>query len=242
MLCLISLGLFDEKDISLRGLEAAKACSKLYLERYTTETRATAEKLKKLTGRPVKELPRSGFEEQSGRLISKAKTTDIGIFVGGDALSATTHISLLQEAKKAGLETRVIHGSSIFTAVAATGLQLYKFGRTVTLVNSETPSVYSAISENLKAGLHTLVLLDIGMPAKAGLKILMELEKKAGKGFLPRGLKVAVCCSLGSREETISYGPIGNLLKTRLPEGTAVIAIPGRLHFSEEEFLETFSL
>ena len=36
MLYLIGLGLGDEKDITLRGLEAVKKCEKVYMEAYTS--------------------------------------------------------------------------------------------------------------------------------------------------------------------------------------------------------------
>ena len=36
MLYIIGLGLGDEKDITLRGLEAVKKCDKVYLEAYTS--------------------------------------------------------------------------------------------------------------------------------------------------------------------------------------------------------------
>lgn len=36
MLYIIGLGLGDEKDITLRGLEAVKKCEKVYMEAYTS--------------------------------------------------------------------------------------------------------------------------------------------------------------------------------------------------------------
>lgn len=36
MLYIIGLGLGDERDITLRGLDAIKKCSKLYMEAYTS--------------------------------------------------------------------------------------------------------------------------------------------------------------------------------------------------------------
>lgn len=36
MLYIIGLGLGDEKDITLRGLEAVKSCRKVYVEAYTS--------------------------------------------------------------------------------------------------------------------------------------------------------------------------------------------------------------
>lgn len=228
MLYLISLGLHDEKDISLRALETAKKCKKLYLELYTTGMKTSPARLSRLIGRPVKEIPREGMENRSEELLKEAKNQDIGILVGGDALSATTHISLLLEARKAGIKTRVIHGSSILTAVAETGLQLYKFGRTVTLTRPLQKSTLDSIRQNQKAGLHTLVLLDIGMTSQQALKLFPK--KIPGK--------IIVASQLGSDPE-IRYGTIQDLLKLRLDKTPAVIAIPGKLHFLEKEYLES---
>jgi diphthamide biosynthesis methyltransferase len=36
MLYLVGLGLFDEHDITLRGLEVVKKCARVYLESYTS--------------------------------------------------------------------------------------------------------------------------------------------------------------------------------------------------------------
>ncbi|MFB6295000.1 MAG: diphthine synthase, partial [Candidatus Nanohaloarchaea archaeon] len=73
---------------------------------------------------------------------------------------------LLFRARRRGFDVEVVHAPSILTAVAQTGLSLYKFGRTTTLTiqNGAVPgSVFDAVRENQAAGLHTLVLLDIGM-------------------------------------------------------------------------------
>jgi diphthine synthase len=230
MLYLISLGLMDEKDISLRALETAKKCDLLYAEFYTNRTATSVERLSGLVGKPVKELERSGLEDDSGKLIEEAKNRDIGIFMPGDALSATTHIMLLGEARKAGVETQVIHGSSILTAVGETGLQLYKFGRTVTLTKPVQKSTLEAIEQNRKAGLHSLVLLDIEMDALEGLELM--------KGFL-RDTKVIIATQLGGRQ-VIKYGMPDDLLKISELKGRipAVLIVPGKLHFAEEEFLK----
>lgn len=36
MLYIIGLGLADEKDITVKGLEAVKSCARVYLEAYTS--------------------------------------------------------------------------------------------------------------------------------------------------------------------------------------------------------------
>jgi diphthine synthase len=249
MLYLISLGLHDEKDISVRGLEAAGKCDELYAEFYTTGMRTNLSKLSGLIGKKVTGLERVDLEERCGNILKKAKERDIAVLVGGDALAATTHISLLLEAKKMGVKCRVIHGSSIFSAVGETGLQLYKFGRTVTLPYIEeryrSSEFYGIIFQNKKMGLHTLILLDI-QPEKGkymdiadGLKILLEIEKQKGKGIVSLDKKVVAACCLGG-SQIIRYDRIRNLtrdrrLKSKTP---AVLIIPGELHFMEKEFLE----
>ncbi len=244
MLYIISLGLFDEKDMSLRALETAKNCAKLYLELYTTKMNTSARKISELIGKEVVELKREDIENNSLKIINQAKTMDIGILIGGDALSATTHISLLLDAKKAGVKTKVIHGSSIFSAVAETGLQLYKFGATTTLVKPEgkyfPDSFYDVIVKNKKSGLHTLVLLDIGMSVREGLEVLMEVEKKKkGKIAAPK-TKIVAASQLGSEKQYIKYGSMENLIvDENLIKSPSAMIFPGKLHFLEEEFLES---
>ena len=45
MLFIIGLGLADEKDITVKGLEAVKKCSKIFLEAYTSLLLVDKEKL-----------------------------------------------------------------------------------------------------------------------------------------------------------------------------------------------------
>ena len=47
MLYIIGIGLSDEKDISVKGLEAVKKCSKVYLESYTSLLQCSLEDLEK---------------------------------------------------------------------------------------------------------------------------------------------------------------------------------------------------
>ena len=44
----IGLGLNNEKDITLKGLEAVKKCDSVYLENYTSVLQCSKEKLEKL--------------------------------------------------------------------------------------------------------------------------------------------------------------------------------------------------
>lgn len=246
MLYLISLGLYNEKDMSLRALETAKKCDILYVEFYTTKMETDVKKLSYLVNKEVKEISRKDIENRSVKILEQAAAKNVGVFVGGDALSATTHMSLLLEAKKLGIKTKVIHGSSVLTAVGETGLSLYKFGKTTTLAfpeeNYKPTSCYDAILENKKMGLHTLVLLDVKPPrymtVKEGLSVLMDIEKTKKKGLIAAKEKIIAACCLGG-ESIIKYGKILDLAKDpKLKKTPAVLIFPGELHFHEKEFLE----
>lgn len=63
----------------------------------------------------------------------------------------------------AGIEVRVIHNASIMNAVASCGLQLYKFGYTVSIPfwteTEQTDSYFDKVIHNARGGFHTLCLL-----------------------------------------------------------------------------------
>lgn len=50
VLYIVGLGLGDEKDITVRGLEAVKSCTRLYLEFYTSILGIDTQKLEKFYG------------------------------------------------------------------------------------------------------------------------------------------------------------------------------------------------
>ncbi|MFH1786166.1 MAG: diphthine synthase [archaeon] len=244
MFYLIGTGIGDEKDISLKGLEAAKKCKEVYAELYTSRTGATKERLEKVIGKKVAVLGRKEVEEESG-YIEKAKKKDVCLLVGGDPLTATTHVEILMRCRELGVEYKVVHASSILTAVSETGLQLYKFGRTTTLAYPEKnyfpTSPYGAIAENLKCGLHTLILLDIkpdrNMTAPEGIRLLEEIEAKEKKGLITPKTKLVVFARAGEDSE-FWYGTVEELKKMDFGKPQHVIIYPAKLHFAEEEFLE----
>ncbi|MCS7105956.1 MAG: diphthine synthase, partial [Candidatus Aenigmarchaeota archaeon] len=170
----------------------------------------------------------------------------------GDALVQTTHSSLILEAKKLGIETKVIHNASIISAIGETGLHLQKFGPYVTIPFPERTkgklpeSVYEVIKMNKARGLHTLCLLDVlaeenkYMEAKEGLKILLEIEKKRKEGVISEESEVVIFSKAGSEKPLILFGKVKNLMKKDV-EVPAVIIFPGILHFTEKEFLLLYS-
>ena len=73
MLYLISLGLYEKEDMSVKALEAAKKCDKLYLESYTHFFKDSAEELSKFIGKDVTELSREDVENESDKILEEAK-------------------------------------------------------------------------------------------------------------------------------------------------------------------------
>ena len=59
---LIGLGLGDEKDISVKGFEIVKKCSRLYLESYTSILGVDKKKLEAFYGKEVIEADRETCE------------------------------------------------------------------------------------------------------------------------------------------------------------------------------------
>ncbi len=241
MLYLIGLGLYDEKDMTLRGLESAKNCDKLYIELYTSGWFGL-ENLKVKLDKEIEEVKRSDLEENQKKILDEALSKKIGILFPGDPLVATTHIDLIIEAKKKGIKTKVVHAPSIYSALGETGLFIYKFGKTTTIPFTERgyepESPYDSIKENKERGLHTLCLLDIKkklMEPKDALKYLLKIEKKRKENIIKKEDKVIVFVS---RERgVVTYDTIEKIIEKDFPTPASLI-IPGNLHPIEKEVLE----
>ena len=196
-LIFVGLGLYDENDISLRGLEAIRDADTVFAEFYTSIMPGLSiRKLEEKIGKEVKIVSRRVLEEEEGKpILQEAKKGKVAFLVPGDPMIATTHMDLRIRAEKQGIKTRIIHGASVVSAVIGiSGLQNYKYGRSVTIPFSEkdfvSESPYKVILENQKRGLHTMCYLDIKaeeqryMTIKEGLQVLLELEKLKRKTVL----------------------------------------------------------
>lgn len=234
MFYLIGLGL-NEKGISLEGAEAVKKCSKVYLENYTVDFPYKKEELEKVLGKKIIEMNREKVEAES--FVREAKKQDVALLIYGNALAATTHISLIFRCQEEKISYKVIHAASIFDAITETGLQLYKLGKIASIPEHEAESFFEIIEKNQECGAHTLILLDIGLSVKDALKKLQETAKK--RKFKLK--EVVVCSRLGTKESKMKYGSVEKLMKEefKLP---ACIIVPGKLHFIEEDALERLGI
>lgn len=243
----ISLGLQDERDMSLRALEIAKSCEELYVEFYTTKLDTNEERLSRLLGKPVKVLSRAELEENSDRFLESIKGKKIGLLVGGDALVATTHCALRVEAERKGIKTNVVHGSSILSAIAESGLHVYKFGKVITVplphrTKALPYSVYEAIKLNLAMGLHSLLLLDVEaeecLTPQQAIELLLRMETERREGVFTEETELIVF----KAGEMLVWGKAKELKQRDFGKPPWSLVVPAALHFSEQEYLETLAL
>jgi len=229
---LIGTGL-NEKSLTLEAIELIKDSDAVYLENYTVDFPYDKKILEKITGKKIEELPREKVESED--FIKNAKKQNISLLVYGDSLSATTHSELILTCKKNKVPFNIIHNASVLTAIAETGLQLYKFGKTASMPtwkeNWKPDSFVDLIKQNLSIQAHTLLLVDIALPIEKAKQQLKESLKNHKLEID----KIIVCSELGVKSK-LQYDKIDKLSdKIKSP---FCFIIPGKLHFLEQEFLE----
>uniref|UniRef100_A0A6M2F860 diphthine methyl ester synthase n=1 Tax=Populus davidiana TaxID=266767 RepID=A0A6M2F860_9ROSI len=272
MLYLIGLGLGDEKDITLRGLEAVKKCEKVYMEAYTsllsfglsTDGLST---LEKLYGKPITVADREMVEEKVDSVLSEATSFDVAFLVVGDPFGATTHTDLVVRAKELGVEVKVIHNASVMNAVGICGLQLYRYGETISIpffTDTWKPdSFYEKIQRNRELGLHTLCLLDIKvkeptweslcrgkklyepprfMTINTAIEQLLEIEQNRGESAYNEDTNCVGLARLGSEDQKIVAGTMRQLLAVDFGAPLHCLVIVGTTHPIEEEMLNMYKL
>jgi diphthine synthase len=248
MLVFIGLGLFDERDLTIRALEEARSCEELFAEFYTSKLAGTdLTKLERVIGKKITLLSREDVEG-SENILNEADTKKVGFLVPGDPLISTTHIALRLHAKEKGIDTCVVHGTSIYSAAPAiSGLFNYKFGRSTSIPFPQkgyTPeSFYDHLKENKRLGLHTLLFLDIKeklMTLNEALTILLDLERKRREDVFNDDTLVVGLGLVGSENPVMIAGAVAQVKEKDFGPTPHVLIVPGELHFMEEEYLKEF--
>ncbi|CAO2839125.1 unnamed protein product [Amaranthus hypochondriacus] len=272
MLYIIGLGLGDEKDITLRGLEAIKICDKVYIEAYTSLlsfgiASEGLSKLEKLYGKSVIVADREMVEEKADSFLSQACHSDVAFLVVGDPFGATTHTDLVVRAKQMGVDVMVVHNASVMNAVGLCGLQLYRYGETVSIpFFTETwrpDSFYEKIKRNRDLGLHTLCLLDIKvkepsleslcrgkkvyepprfMSIGTAIEQLLEVEQKLGESAYNENTTCVGFARLGSEDQIIVAGSMKQLLTVDFGAPLHCLVVVGETHPVEEEMLGFYTI
>lgn len=253
MLIFIGLGLYDERDISVKGLDAVRAADRIYAEFYTSRLMgASIEKLEELYGKRIHLLSRTDVEGEPAWL-EEARNKDVAFLVGGDAMVSTTHLDLRLRAAELGIKTALVHSSSIVTAVSGLcGLQNYRFGRSTTIpfpyisrgkrIIPETP--YQVLKENLARNLHTMLFLDIQctdsgerfMTVNEGATLLLEMQDNAGEHILDDQLGVGIARA-GSTDAAVKADRLTGLKSHDFGGPLHILLVPAKLHFMEAKAL-----
>ncbi|MBL7055406.1 diphthine synthase [Candidatus Woesearchaeota archaeon] len=242
----IGLGLGNENDISVKGLELVKKSDVVYLENYTSQLNCSKKELEKLYGKEVILADRKKVEIDSDEILDNAQIKNVAFLVVGDVFSATTHLDLYLRAKEKEIKIEIVNNASVLTAIGITGLQLYKFGKTssIPFENENVQVPYDVLKSNLKNNLHTLFLLDLNpvenkiLSVNDAIRYLQKVELKRGEGVFKDGTLCVGCSNLGSQDRIIKSGKAHELLKQDFGKGMQCLIVPSqKLHFMEEEAL-----
>ena len=244
MLYLIGLGL-SFKDMSVRSLDILKKCSEVYLENYTSASDFSLKQLEGLIKKKVLVLDRKAVETNRP-FLEHAKLRNVALLIYGDVLSATTHTEILLDAKQRDIETHVLHAPSVLTAIAETGLSLYKFGKTASIPfwqeGFKPESFFDILAQNQKIGAHTLFLLDLRPEQKKFMKIseainvLLKVARKRKSKLFTQSTHCIGCSNLGTAKQIIKAASAKHILTKRF--GTpACLIVPAKLAEYELEAL-----
>jgi len=263
MLYMIGIGLNNAEDITIKGLNAVKKCKYVYLENYTSILQSTKQDLEKLYGKEVILADRNLVEKNAEEILDKAEKEDVAFLVIGDVFGATTHTDIFLRAKKRNIKIKSINNTSILNAVGIVGLELYKYGKTTSIVFAdnnwlpETP--YDVIKDNKSLGLHTLCLLDIktAEPSKEdilknknnpqnarfmtiaqAIKVLLKIEDKRKENVFTLDTFCIGVARIGRDGCKIKYAKASELLKEDFGAPLHSLIVPGKLHFVEEDVLK----
>lgn len=265
---LIGLGLGDERDITVRGLEAVKSCDAVWLEAYTSVLCVGVERLEAFYGRPVKIASREVVESGCDEMLAQSKNGNVALLVVGDVLCATTHTDIALRAKKLEVKVEVIQNASVMGAVGKCGLQLYSYGQCISLPfwteGWKPTSWYEKIAFNRSGNLHTLCLLDIKthepdyqhlaktcvtrylpprfMTVNQAVEQLLSAEQEHQRGVCGPETRAVGMARLGQADEIIVSGSLAELRTVDFgaPLHCLVLCAP-TLHDIEAEYVAQFA-
>jgi diphthine methyl ester synthase len=248
----IGIGLCDEKDITVRGLEAVKRCDYIYLEKYTSILQCPIENLEHLYHKKIILADRELVEKKADEILNHALTYNVAFLVIGDIFGATTHTDLMLRAKEKNVGCEYIHNASILNAIGIVGLELYKFGKITSIpfctesFKPETP--YDVIKMNRMQGLHALVLLDLRpdenkfMTVNNAIQYLLHIEHNRKENVFTEDTLCIGCARIGCKDFTIRFGKAKELLHEDFKGPLHCIIIPGTMHFMEEDALKQWQV
>ncbi|KAF5569826.1 diphthine synthase [Fusarium phyllophilum] len=270
MLYLVGLGLSDETDITVKGLEVVKKASRVYLEAYTSILLVEQSVLESYYGRSITVADREMVESNSDEILRNAQNEDVAFLVVGDPFGATTHTDLVLRARELEIPVRTVPNASIMSGIGACGLQLYNFGQTVSMVfftdTWKPASFYDRIKENRQIGLHTLVLVDIKVKEQSlenmarGRLVyepprymtvgqcaqqMLEIEDERKEGVYTKDSLAIGAARVGGKTEKFVAGTLKELCSTDEELGPplhSLVLLGRRTHELELDYVRQFAV
>lgn len=269
VLFIIGLGLGDKNDITIRGFDAIQSSDIIYLESYTSIFPSTEkEELESFYGKRILHADRDIVENRARSIYLPAINTNVSFLVVGDPFCATTHADIILRARESNVRVEIIHNTSIMGAISCTGLQLYNFGKTISIPlfenNWQPRSFYYNILINRQGRMHSLCLLDIKvkepdfesmirgrtkyltpnyMRINKALEQLIYIESVEKKcAYNSRRTLCVGMARLGHKESCIIAGTMDELLHQDFRGPLHCLIICGKLHECELDFIQNFVL
>jgi diphthine synthase len=248
MLCLIGAGIYDAVEMSY-SIEILKDCDRIYLERFTSPiSEVFINNVKSILGQGKKiEIVKRWFVEDGRQILDDSKKLNVGLVSYGDPTIATTFTELRIRALKNNINVKIIHAASGITSlVGECGLQIYKMGRLVTMMQEKQSaiSVYSTIFSNLNLNCHTIILTEYRQEVDGSefflkpnhvMSKLLEVEGDIKYDIISEDSYLIVVSRIGADNQKIVSGKIKSLIDLEYNKGPHSIVFPAKLHFTEEE-------
>ncbi len=248
MLWLVGAGIYDTVEIC-NSIEILNNCDRIYVERFTSPISDNFIGFLKSALRPEKkiEIVKRWFVEDGRQILDESKVLNVGLISYGDPTIATTFSELRIRAVKNNIEVKVVHAASGITSIIGEcGLQIYKIGKLVTMMEEKQSgiSVYSTIFNNLILNCHTIILTEYRQAEDGSIFFLkpnyvmsklLEVENDITYEIVSKDSFLIVVSRIGTDDQKIVSGRIESLLELEYGKGPHSIIFPAKFHFTEEE-------
>ncbi|MGC8605971.1 MAG: diphthine synthase [Vulcanisaeta sp.] len=245
-LYITGLGL-SPRNITTEALEIMRLVDVVFLETYTSKGPVEFMNYLRSIRNDLILVSREDLENRNGDVIMREleRGHDAALLVFGDPMIATTHAAIAVIAKKHGFNVKIVNSVSIVCALLSQlGLSPYKLGSIATVTYPRmgvlSTRAYDVLGDNLKRGLHTILLLDIRddegfMSANEAVDILRRLEEERKLGIVNERLLVIYVARLGWVDHRIVVSTVNNV--PDIGDTPHTIVIPGLLNPVEVDYL-----
>jgi len=250
MLWFVGLGISGTQSIPIEVVKIIQKADFVYLESFTSPIyKQQEEEIKNIVSGSFK-IAKRWLVEDGQEILKASKSSTVVLLSYGDPYVATTHIELRTRAKLEKIETNTIHSASAITSmIGEAGLQFYKVGRIVTIMNEKKSIItpYTSIFKNLIQGLHSVILLEYNqdenyfLDPKDAISSLLDVEKEQKRNVVNNDTFAIVASRIGFETQKIISGKFSNLLKVDFGEPPHSIIITGKLHFTESDAINVLT-